>query len=279
MPYSTIISAGQLQQQINELIVVDCRFALEDPTQGLSRYHRGHIPNAIYADLDQHLSSPISNTSGRHPLPNFADLSDQLGRWGIHPQTQLVAYDDMSGFFAARLWWLLKTLGHQNVAVLDGGIQAWQAAGYPIETDIPTPATCQYEALPDEHRWWDIQELQQHLTANDCVLIDARTKPRFDGDEEPIDPVAGHIPGAVNLPITDNLNAQGQFLAPAQLRKNYQALIGNTPPANVVHNCGSGVFACFGILSMEVAGLSASKLYPGSWSEWCRDPARGVATR
>lgn len=279
MPYSTIISADELQQQINQVVVIDCRFALEDPSLGLARYAQAHLPNAIYADLDQHLSSPINDISGRHPLPKFDHLIKQLCAWGIHAHTQVVTYDDMSGFFAARLWWLLKALGHQNVAVLDGGIQAWQTAGHLVETDIPLLAACQYIATPNEHSWWDIQQLQQHLAANDCILIDARAKSRFNGDEEPIDPVAGHIPGAVNLPITENLNSQGQLLAPAQLRENYHALIGNISSQSVVHSCGSGVFACFGVLSMEVAGLPGSKLYPGSWSEWCRDPDRGIATR
>lgn len=258
--------------------MIDCRFALEDPSLGIARYRQSHLPGASFADLDQNLSSPIYATSGRHPLPAFDALASQLGKWGINSATQVVAYDDMSGFFASRLWWLLRTLGHQKVAVLEGGIQAWQAAGQPLEAATPKINHTHFKARIDEQAWWDVDELQQQLNRRDCVLIDVRTKLRFDGIEEPIDPVAGHIPGAVNLPITENLDAKGYFLDAANLRNNYQRLIGDVMPDKVAHNCGSGVFACFGVLAMEVAGLPGSKLYPGSWSEWIRDPSRGVAT-
>lgn len=278
MPFTTLISAKELAQHYDDCIVIDCRFALDDVSLGESLYQQGHLPDARYADLDKHLSSPITASSGRHPLPDFDKLIAQLGNWGIDHHAQVVAYDDMSGFYASRLWWLLRTLGHQNVAVLDGGIQAWQATVQRQQTKLPSISPCQYTAKLNRHAWRDVNELQQHIAADDCVLIDARAKERFAGSNEPIDPIAGHIPSAVNYPITENLNDEGKFLDSGSLRKHYQHLINKSPADKVVHYCGSGVFSCFAILAMEIAGLYGSKLYPGSWSEWIRDPARGVAT-
>ncbi len=278
MSYSTLISTEHLQQAYDDCVVVDCRFALNEPTLGETLYWQGHLPKARYADLDKHLSSPITPTSGRHPLPDFEKLMTQLGQWGIDRDTQVITYDDMSGFFASRLWWLMKTLGHQHVAVLDGGMQAWQAISGKLETNAPQVSVCTYSGQVNRGAWWDVSQLQQNLSANDCVLIDVRAKERFDGTEEPIDSIAGHIPGALNIPITELLDEQGKFLQPGSLRQQYQRVIGSTMPNKVVHSCGSGVFACFGILAMEAAGLSGAKLYPGSWSEWIRDPKRGIET-
>lgn len=189
----------------------------------------------------------------------------------------MVAYDDASGMFAARLWWLLRTLGHTSVNVLEGGIQAWEAIGQALETGIPHCTARQFKPQLNRDAWRDVEQLQQDLSSGTWVLIDARARERFDGINEPIDPVAGHIPGSVNMPITENLSNEGYFLTPESLRNNYAGLIGNVPPEQVIHSCGSGVFACFGILAMEVAGLKGSRLYPGSWSEWIRDSDREIA--
>jgi thiosulfate/3-mercaptopyruvate sulfurtransferase len=276
LPYTTLISVAELRHDLTNFLVIDCRFSLANTHLGEQQYQQGHIPGARYAHLDQHLSSPITPTSGRHPLPNFDQLIAQIKAWGINNHSQVIAYDDANGAYASRLWWLLRTLGHTEVAVLEGGIQAWLAAGLALESGFPESQNGNFEGRLDRQAWWDIDELQQHLTAKDGVLIDARAKERFDGISEPIDPVAGHIPGSVNRFIGDNLDSNGFFLDADKLREQYQQLIGNTDPSQVIHSCGSGVFACFGILSMEIAGLKGSKLYPGSWSEWILDPARGV---
>lgn len=273
-----LISAKTLAEKTAEYLLVDCRFSLADPAQGERLYRRGHLPGAYYAHLDHHLSSKITPLTGRHPLPDFNALVTQLGLWGIDEDCYVVAYDDSSGVFASRLWWLLRTLGHHRVAVLDGGIQAWQALGQPLETVPATGTPTQFVPRLDRDAWRDIDQLQECLAEQSCVLVDARTRERFNGESEPIDPVAGHIPGSVNMPITENINTRGFFLAPQVLRENYLGVIGNANPEQVIHSCGSGVFACFGILSMELAGLNGSKLYPGSWSEWIRDPARAIET-
>lgn len=278
MPYTTLISAAELSRQLENCLVIDCRFSLADTQQGEQAYLRAHIPGARYAHLDRDLSSPITPSSGRHPLPDFERLIDKVQAWGITNNSQVIAYDDANGAYASRLWWLLRTLGHTNVAVLEGGFQAWEAANYALESTPPECQKTEFTAHLDRQAWWDIDTLQQHLAAKDCVLIDARAKERFDGISEPIDPIAGHIPGSVNLFIGDNLDQQGFFLSPSQLRAQYLQCTADIKPSQTIHSCGSGVFACFGILAMEVAGLRGSKLYPGSWSEWIRDPARGVAT-
>ncbi len=211
-------------------------------------------------------------------MPDFNTLTLQLGHWGIDESSKVVVYDNESGSYASRLWWLLRTLGHAQVAVLDGGYQAWQAAAEPLEAEVPAYASTQFNAVLNPDAWTDTPLLQQQLATKNCVLIDARAKERFDGISEPIDPVAGHIPGSVNLPVTENFDAQGFFLSPETLRDNYLNKIGETAPEQVIHTCGSGVFACLGILCMEIAGLNGSKLYPGSWSEWIRDPERKIAT-
>lgn len=278
MPHTTLISVSALEQHLSEYLIIDCQFNLADTAQGERQYQEGHIPSARYAHLDHHLSSPITANSGRHPLPDFDTLIEQIQAWGINNDTQLVAYDDAGGTYASRLWWLLRALGHTAVAVLEGGIQAWTASGNPLESTPPRLTPGNFTPALKRDSWWDIDELQRHLISKDCVLVDARSKERFEGISEPIDPVAGHIPGSVNLFIAENLTTDGFFLDAATLRKNYLRVIGETDPGQVIHSCGSGVFACFGLLCMEVAGLEGSKLYPGSWSEWIRDPSREVAT-
>ena len=278
MLYTTLISAESLARNQADCLIIDCRFSLADTDLGEKLYRQGHIAGARYAHLNRHLSREITPETGRHPLPDFDTLAAQLGLWGISEKSQVVVYDDTAGSFASRLWWLLRTLGHPKVAVLEGGIQAWLAAGELLETELSASSTAQFKPALIKANWSDIEQLQQALATGDTLLIDARAKERFDGVSEPIDPVAGHIPGSVNMPVSENLDALGFFLPVETLRKNYLSVMGETAPKRVTHSCGSGVVACFGVLAMEIAGLKGSKIYPGSWSEWIRDPTRGIAT-
>ncbi len=261
--------------------VVDCRFSLADPRAGRQAYEQGHIPGAVYADLEADLSSAPAAGTGRHPLPAPERLARRLEAWGIGAQTRVVAYDDAGGAFAARLWWLLCWLGHPAAAVLDGGLAAWKAAGLPLDRAPPRPPAAPLDAMPGPGpgpgAGLDAEAVASGLEAGTLLLLDAREAARFRGEVEPIDPVAGHVPGARNLPFSANLDAQGCFLAPPQLRARFAAVLGDTAPEQVVHMCGSGVTACHNLLAMERAGLHGSRLYPGSWSEWITDPRRPVA--
>lgn len=279
MPYTTLLSPAELASLIDTgpTVVVDCRFSLADPAAGRREYEQGHLPGAVYAHLDEHLSSPITAESGRHPMPDPMQFADQLAAWGVDPSVQLVAYDNSGGAFAARLWWLARWVGLEKVAVLDGGLAAWQAAGYPLTTDPPNPQPSAFTPAVDNSRWVSTAELLRELEAGAATLIDARERERYRGEVEPIDPVAGHVPGAVNLPFKQNLDTSGDYLAPQQLRERFAAALTITPPERVVHMCGSGVTACVNLLAMEHAGLAGSRLYAGSWSEYIRDPARPVA--
>lgn len=280
MPFDTLIDAATLHAHLSapDWVVVDCRFNLMDIGAGRRAYREGHIPGAYYAHLDQDLSGPVSATTGRHPLPDPAVLCRTLACWGIGADTQVVAYDAAAGAMAARLWWLLRWLGHAQCAVLDGGLPAWLAAGYPLSREPPEPdcSNC-LVAHPDPLAWVDHRYVQASLEGGQAVLVDARAAPRFRGEQEPIDPVAGHVPGAVNLPMEGNLDESGRFLSQARLRERFAPLLAGRSPAQVLHMCGSGVTACHNLLAMEVAGLHGSRLYAGSWSEWIRDPARPVA--
>ncbi|MGH8161478.1 MAG: sulfurtransferase [Gammaproteobacteria bacterium] len=279
MAYTTLIEAESLLQHRDEADwrVFDCRCSPSDPTVGRKQYVEGHIPGARHADLDQVLASLPNPMTGRHPLPDRAELATWLGREGVSTTTQMVAYDDSGGAFAARLWWLARWLGHADVAVLDGGLAAWREAGGTLErgeAQAPAPADFQIR-----------EPLTTMLTADDVLaivqesaegtLIDARAAPRYRGQSEPIDSVAGHIPGARSRPFADNLDARGRFLDPAALRERFAAVADD--PRAAVHYCGSGVTACHNVLAMEHAGLAGSRLYAGSWSEWIRDPSRPVS--
>lgn len=283
MPYTTLISSTQLEAllQRGNCRIVDCRFDLADAGHGETAFARGRIPGSTYAHLDRDLSGPITANSGRHPLPDPTRLRDWLGQQGIGPNTQVIAYDDSGGNMAVRLWWLLRWLGHTRVALLDGGWQHWLMAGLPTETGkafLP-PATL-FRGDVEADRIVTTGQLFTQVTDGDTqwLVMDARTRDRFRGEAEPIDPVAGHIPGAINLPLQMNLAADGGFLSANELRALYQETIGDHDSSAVAAMCGSGVTACHNLLAMEIAGLHDGKLYAGSWSEWIRGPLRPVAT-
>lgn len=281
MSYTTLISTQELATQLGNpnWVVFDCRFALTDPNGGRVAYAEGHIPGARYVHLDDDLADLATPDAGRHPLPDPKTLSEKLCRWGVGINRQVVVYDDSYGSMAARMWWLLRWLGHPDVALLDGGYPKWQREKRPIAKEAPVDihsASC--PSLPERSQWVSAQEVMESLSSDKTRLIDARPDRRFSGEYEPFDPVAGHVPGAINWPFDENLDFDGTFLAPEALRENYQALLKGAAPHQVIHMCGSGVTACHNILAMEAAGLPGSRLYPGSWSEWIADPTHPVAT-
>lgn len=253
------------------LVVVDCRFALANPDQGRQQYEQGHIPAAVYFDLNRDLSSPVQSHGGRHPLPDLEVFVAKLEAAGISsgngtPQTMVVAYDDSRFAFASRLWWLLKYLGHDRVAVLDGGFQAWQQAGYPVTTDISQPRAGHFRPNPRTDWVVTIEEVRQRQGQDGVVLVDARAPERFRGEVEPIDPVAGSIPGAVNYFWQAVTDKNGAMRPPAELTQHWSGLAG---AEEVIMYCGSGVTACVNLLSQFVAGQPLGKLYVGGWSDWC----------
>lgn len=283
MSFVTLVSSAELARHVDPArpepawVVCDCRFSLADAAAGERAYRAGHVPGARYAHLDRDLSGPVMPGSGRHPLPEQEALGALFGRWGISVRTQVVAYDDAGGAFAARLWWLLRWLGHERVAVLDGGWQAWIEDGRPVSTAVPSIHPALFEQRAPLSLPIGAAEVAAGLARHDICLLDARAAERFRGDVEPVDAVAGHVPGAVNHPFQDNLRADGRFKPAAELRKALERRTSGFPPRQVVHMCGSGVTACHNALAMEIAGLAGSRLYAGSWSEWIRDPARPVA--
>lgn len=278
MEYTTLISVADLAKHLSDpsFVVFDCRHELTNPEFGTKAYAESHIPGARFAHVDKNLSGPLTGKNGRHPLPDPGVFLEWLGRMGVSDSTQVVGYDHAGGPYGARLWWLLRWLGHRSVAVLDGGWQAWLAAGQPVTTEVPVPTPAKITGQPDGS-CVDAAYVLQRLNSPEMVLIDARANDRFRGQNENIDPVAGHIPGAVNRVFRDNLDAEGKFKSPEQLLAAFAPLVGNVEPGKVVHQCGSGVTACHNLLAMEVAGIKGTKLYAGSWSEWIADPSRPVA--
>ena len=280
MSLGPLVSCAQLAEHVDDASwrVFDCRHQLSDVGYGRRAYAAGHLPGAFFMHLDEDLSSPMSGRNGRHPLPDPQALADKLGAAGVTPQTQVVGYDDAGGMVAVRLWWLLRWLGHERVALLDGGIGQWQAEGRPLSCDVPS-ATPALFAERVAVRDWVVQadEVLANVASGEFALIDARANDRFRGENETLDPVGGHIPGARNYFFRDNLDAGGHFRPAEELRRDYLALLAGVAPAQVVMYCGSGVSACHNLLAMEVAGLPGARLYAGSWSEWCSDPARPVA--
>jgi thiosulfate/3-mercaptopyruvate sulfurtransferase len=284
MAFSTLIDAAALRGLAGkpEAVVIDCRFDLNDPEAGRRAYLAGHIPGARYADLNRDLSAPVSARSGRHPLPTPPVFAATLERLGIGNATQVIAYDDAAGAYAARAWWLLRWLGHTSVAVLDGGLKAWSAAGGTLESgpEAPlgaAPAGGRIVPQADAAAVIDTAEIAAFLSDGANLLVDARAAERYSGSVEPIDTVAGHISGAVNHPFSSNLAPDGRFLPASELRRLWDARLAGRQAAHVAAMCGSGVTACHNLLSMEVAGLRGAKLYAGSWSEWIKDPNRPIA--
>ncbi|MDN0083049.1 sulfurtransferase [Crenobacter sp. SG2305] len=276
--YTTLISAEQLAAlPPAQTVILDCRFKLTDPGWGQQVYDAGHLPGAHYLNLDYHLSGTKTGQNGRHPLPDGQRLAVVLGAFGITPSTQVVAYDDAGGLYASRAWWLLKWLGHDAIAVLDGGVAAWQANGGQLTADAPASHPTRFAPRSAICDSVDVDAVLANLSQNDFLIVDARSQERFRGEGETMDPVGGHIPGAANRFFQDNLSGDGRFKPAEQLRQEWLALLGGREPADVVHQCGSGVSACVNLLAMAHAGLAGSRLYPGSWSEWCSDPARPVA--
>ncbi len=277
--FSTLISPNDLQLPLrdDDWRVVDCRFDLADPDAGETAWRDAHIPGAAYAHLERDLSGAVTERTGRHPLPDPSALAQTFGNWGIGRNTQVVAYDANSGAMAARLWWLLRWLGHEAVAVLDGGWQAWCAAGFETGDAVSQHAAVRFEQRPALVETVNSDEMLDAVNGKaDWHVVDARGAERFRGDVEPIDPVAGHIPGAVNRPFMENLRADGCMLPPEILRERFASVAAGRAD-RVVHYCGSGVTAAHNMLAMARAGLHGSRLYAGSWSEWIRDASRPVA--
>ncbi len=281
MTFTTLIGVASLREVRGESVVLDCRFDLAKPGAGRQSYLAAHIPGARYADLNRDLASPVTADSGRHPLPSPAALTQFFGSLGIGDETQVVAYDDANGSFAARAWWLLNWLGHPRVAVLDGGFKAWRAGGGAVESGEPitqlAPGAKRFTPRLRPETVMTAAEVLRALQDPDRLLVDARAPERFAGSVEPLDPVAGHVPGAVNHPFTGNLNSEARFLPAAELRRLWLERLAGRAPHNMIAMCGSGVTACHNLLAMSVAGLPGAKLYAGSWSEWIRDPNRPVA--
>jgi len=255
-------------------VVFDCRHALTDHAYGPTAYAKGHVPGARFADMEHALCGPIGPGTGRHPLPDWDAFCAWLSSQGVGHHSTVVAYDDSHGAYAARLWWMLRTLGHEHVAVLDGGFARWTREGHPTETQAPRIQPARFQGRPDPARVLSLDELQRRLGAAELLLVDARAAERYRGESEPIDPRAGHIPGAINLPFMDNVNGAGVFLPPERLRARLLAAYAGAPPERAVHYCGSGVTACHNVLAQAAAGLPWGRLYAGSWSQWCADPAR-----
>ncbi|GAB7528153.1 sulfurtransferase [Pseudomonas sp. 3A(2025)] len=282
MPIAQLISPQELaaRQKAPNLLILDCRFALEDPDYGQRSYAQGHIDGSSFADLERDLSGPVTKgKTGRHPLPDPKVLLEKLRGWGINDNSDIVLYDDGPGAFAARAWWLLAWLGKRDgVYLLDGGLKAWHAAGLPLSLDAPGNKPGQFHGEPDMSLLLSAERLQSRLGRPSLTLIDARAEPRFRGEVEPIDPVAGHIPGAQCLAFTDNLGADGRFLPAEQLHERFAQALQGRSPTDLVAYCGSGVTACHNLFAMALAGYPLGALYAGSWSEWITNASREVAT-
>lgn len=279
MSYTTLVDVATLQAHLDDpaWLVVDVRHQLADTGYGDRVYAEGHIPGAVFLHCDRDLSGPMTGSNGRHPLPDPEQLAQRLGDIGIGATTQVVVYDDAQGMIAGRLWWLLRWLGHDRVALLNGGLQAWQAAAGVMTKLLPTLSPRVFVPRQQDRLRVDADYVLERIESPHMHLIDGRAADRFRGENETIDPVGGHIPGAINRFFKDNLLADGRFKPAAELRAEWLVILAGTLPDQVVHQCGSGVSACLNMVAMEIAGLPGSKLYAGSWSEWCADRGRPIA--
>jgi len=281
-----LIEAGTLRNRLARpgCLVFDVRHDLADHQAGRRAYEAGHIPGALYLDHEEQLSAPRTGRNGRHPLPDRGDFAALMRAQGLTARTEVVVYDAGNSMFAAHLWWMLRWLGHEAVSVLDGGWAAWVAIGAEVESGTRMPRLSEAQAiqsqvLPGKPSMpvVDARGVLANLDDHRLTVLDARAPERFSGSVEPMDPVAGHIPGALNRPFRLNVEPDGRFKSPAQLRREFETLLGDRLDRGIVHQCGSGITACHNLFAMELAGLRGSALYPGSWSEWCSDPARPVA--
>ncbi|WP_312680324.1 sulfurtransferase [Stutzerimonas nitrititolerans] len=283
MPFAQLITPQRLSSRLQQpnLRILDCRFSLEDPDYGRRSHAQGHIPGAQFADLERDLSDRVvPGITGRHPLPQPQALLTRLREWGLNDGDEVVLYDDGPGAFAARAWWLLAWLGKRDgVYLLDGGLQAWREAGLPLDDATPSCTPGNFTGEADDTLIIQAAPLADRLGSDRLTLLDARALPRFLGEVEPIDPVAGHIPGAHCMPFTENLDQSGRFLQPEQLRAHFSRLLDGHPSETLVAYCGSGVTACHNLFALCLAGYPLASLYPGSWSEWITDPARPVARK
>ncbi len=260
-----------------EALAVDCRFDLADKARGENDYQRAHVPGAVYAHLDRDLADLSVRGRGRHPMPSAEAFSALLSRWGVTSDLAIIAYDDANGAYAARLWWMLGLVGHRHARVLDGGWAAWRAAGLPESSEPVQRAPTSVQVKFDESTIVSSEQIERYRRDPAWLLLDARAAPRFRGEVEPLDPIAGHVPGARNRPFADNLIDGGRFRAASELRDAFLARMDGRDPAHVVHMCGSGVTACHNVLAMAHAGLPGARVYAGSWSEWISDPTREIA--
>src|SRR5258706_6831503 len=275
-----LVSTEQLAKHLDDpaWVVFDTRHDLMDLEKGRRAYARGHVPGAYFLHVDDDLSGPRTGMNGRHPLPDVATFAAKMNRCGVAPGVQVVAYDDLGGNYAVRLWWMLRWLGHDRVALLDGGFPLWEKEGRPLAKEVPKPRPGAFVARPRLGATVDAHFVERFREDPSLKLIDAHAAERFQGLNETIDPVAGHIPRAVNRFWKANLAPDVRFKAPAELRREYDQPLHGTSPKSAIHMCGSGVTACHNIFAMELAGLPGGRLYPGSWSEWCADSSRPVAT-
>ena len=282
-PQDGLVSVRWLEEHLggDDLVIADCRFVLTDPEAGRKAYERDHIPGAVYFDLEKDLSAPRSAPvegrpprGGRHPLPAVEEMAALFGAAGIGDGVMVVCYDDQRGSMAARLWWMLRYLGHREVALLDGGYSAWRTLGKPVTAELPAPKPRTFVPRPVASMIATMDEVRTLSAAGSGVIVDSRAPERYRGDVEPLDPVAGHIPGAINLPWDGNLDGEGKMLSPHELSGRFAKVRAEARP--IVVHCGSGVTGCLNILAMERAGIQGAKLYVGGWSEWCADPQNPV---
>ena len=278
MPYTTLISASELVALGGHAVIVDCRFDLADTSWGERKYTASHIPGAVYAHLDRDLSGTKTGSNGRHPLPVPGHVRAAFGRLGIGPGVQVVAYDQDTGMYAARLWWLLRWMGHTSVAVLDGGFAKWQAEGLPTTSGVQSNTRQAFEGEPNDAMLVDAADVDRIRSDAAWRLVDARAPERFRGEVEPLDPVAGHIPGAVNHFFRQNLDDAATFRSPSELRERIGSAVAGVAEDHIVCYCGSGVTAAHNLLALERAGIHGARLYNGSWSEWSSDHGREIAT-
>jgi thiosulfate/3-mercaptopyruvate sulfurtransferase len=272
LPFNTLVSTAELAANLDRWRVFDCRHDLAKPELGESQYREAHIAGAIFASLERDLAAPKTGKNGRHPLPDPQTFAAWLGRCGVMASDQVVCYDAANGAMAARLWWMLRWVGHDAVAVLDGGLSKWLAEGRPVTADVPHPQPTQFEVRVRSDMAVDVAAIAKTLRKR--ILLDARAPARYRGEQEPIDPVAGRIPSALNRFNMDNVRGDGRFKSPDELKREFQQVLGARQPGDVVNYCGSGVAACHNLLAMELAGLKGARLYAGSWSEWLADPSR-----